>query len=360
MQAGIQLKKVKPALEKPEAPPSEPGGAPFVPNPADLLKLKAGLRKTAAPEIPEPLVEASAQDAAAAQAPPQENAVPQAQPANGSGGAAVLQEAQPMDTDAPALVGEPAIVGPAADEQPAPGQTVCAEQPATAEEAWDEPVAAQRSVAEACAAAQPSVAEPAASEVLRKRKSVRFQVEQGAAARVAGTPEGAARDATITIRLRKGDVEQVRRGTGRPRSRSQQHAWPRFAERGFVLGRCRLAATPTPTPSPRTPLPQIINVDDNTVAFAQWGLGTQGDLEDLPDTVVSKRSRHSAAPPPSAGKTPSERGGARVRGGWCGVGAAAWLQRQICRVSLSQALLRSPPRSPQRPARAAGSRITRH
>jgi hypothetical protein len=312
MQAGIQLKKVKPALEKPEAPPSEPGGAPFVPNPADLLKLKAGLRKTAAPEIPEPLVEASAQDAAAAQAPPQENAVPQAQPANGSGGAAVLQEAQPMDTDAPALVGEPAIVGPAADEQPAPGQTVCAEQPATAEEAWDEPVAAQRSVAEACAAAQPSVAEPAASEVLRKRKSVRFQVEQGAAARVAGTPEGAARDATITIRLRKGDVEQ------------------------------------------------IINVDDNTVAFAQWGLGTQGDLEDLPDTVVSKRSRHSAAPPPSAGKTPSERGGARVRGGWCGVGAAAWLQRQICRVSLSQALLRSPPRSPQRPARAAGSRITRH
>ena len=62
------------------------------------------------------------------------------------------------------------------------------------------------------------------------------------------------------------------------------------------------------------PALQIINVDDNTVAFAQWGLGTMGpgglgsleELEELPDTVVSKKSRHSctAGLPPSAGKTP--------------------------------------------------------
>jgi len=50
-------------------------------------------------------------------------------------------------------------------------------------------------------------------------------------------------------------------------------------------------------------------VDDNTVAFAQWGLGTMGtgghELEELPDTVVSKKSRRSVtAAPSSAGKTP--------------------------------------------------------
>lgn len=62
---------------------------------------------------------------------------------------------------------------------------------------------------------------------------------------------------------------------------------------------------------------QIINVDDNTVAFAQWGLGTMGASETpLPDTVVSKRSRHSNAPPSSAGKTP---GGQRC------VRTGAWL-----------------------------------
>lgn len=53
--------------------------------------------------------------------------------------------------------------------------------------------------------------------------------------------------------------------------------------------------------------PQIINVDDNTVAFAQWGLGSMaaGEQEGLPDTVVSKKSRHSTATlPASVGKTP--------------------------------------------------------
>ncbi len=55
-------------------------------------------------------------------------------------------------------------------------------------------------------------------------------------------------------------------------------------------------------------------MDDNTVAFAQWGLGTMGGSETpLPDTVVSKRSRHSNAPPSSAGKTP---GGQCCEGMW--------------------------------------------
>lgn len=59
------------------------------------------------------------------------------------------------------------------------------------------------------------------------------------------------------------------------------------------------------------PAMQIINVDDNTVAFAQWGLGSMaaGEGEELPDTVVSKKSRHSTATlPASAGKTPGGRG----------------------------------------------------
>jgi hypothetical protein len=70
-------------------------------------------------------------------------------------------------------------------------------------------------------------------------------------------------------------------------------------------------------------------VDDNTVAFAQWGLGTMGpgglgsleEVEELPDTVVSKKSRHSctAGFPPSAGKTPGALGawglGCRAVGG---------------------------------------------
>lgn len=70
--------------------------------------------------------------------------------------------------------------------------------------------------------------------------------------------------------------------------------------------------------------PQIINVDDNTVAFAQWGLGTMGAAGEtpLPDTVVSKRSRHSTAAPPSAGKTPGEQAGAGNGGRWA-VAAAA-------------------------------------
>ncbi len=59
--------------------------------------------------------------------------------------------------------------------------------------------------------------------------------------------------------------------------------------------------------------PQIISVDDNTVAFAQWGLGSmaRGEQEELPDTVVSKKSRHSTATlPASAGKTPGGLGAA--------------------------------------------------
>jgi hypothetical protein len=73
-------------------------------------------------------------------------------------------------------------------------------------------------------------------------------------------------------------------------------------------------------------------VDDNTVAFAQWGLGTMGpgglgsleELEELPDTVVSKKSRHSctAGFPPSAGKTSGALGG---RGWW-----ELRVERKIC------------------------------
>jgi hypothetical protein len=54
------------------------------------------------------------------------------------------------------------------------------------------------------------------------------------------------------------------------------------------------------------------------VALSLWGLGTMGEpLDDLPDTVVSKRSRHSTAAPSSAGKTPSE-----YPAGWRGLGRA--------------------------------------
>ncbi len=73
---------------------------------------------------------------------------------------------------------------------------------------------------------------------------------------------------------------------------------------------CLPACLPARPPARLPALLQIINVDDNTVAFAQWGLGTMGPgeaLEELPDTVVSKKSRRSVAGPPSAGKTPGMR-----------------------------------------------------
>ena len=49
LQAGVQLKKVQPAEDKAAQRPAAEaaGGGMFVPNPADLLKLRAGLRKTA-------------------------------------------------------------------------------------------------------------------------------------------------------------------------------------------------------------------------------------------------------------------------------------------------------------------------
>ena len=75
-------------------------------------------------------------------------------------------------------------------------------------------------------AEEAGAAEDGAASAFKKqeRKSVRFNVE-GAEQRGFGTPEGAARDATITIRLRKGDIEQARaaRALRGPASRPAGH-----------------------------------------------------------------------------------------------------------------------------------------
>lgn len=300
IKAGVQLKKVQVASTKP-TPRAVTAGGMFVPTPADLLKLKAGLRKTAAgpaaakleEEAAAPVQAQGADDAAAAEAPAGPDAqLVDAEAMETEEAAAVVEEpnvplaadlaaAEPATeaVEATAGAGRPEAAPVAAEEAQAAVEEPATEQPAVAAA---EPAAAPPEVGGDAAmpdTAAPQAAETAAAEeplaavddaaaaaseaagvpgsVMRKRKSVRFHVEETAQQRVAGTPEGSARDATITIRLRKGDIEQ------------------------------------------------IINVDDNTVALAQWGLGTMGEpVEELPDTVVSKRSRHSTAAPFSASKTP--------------------------------------------------------
>ncbi|KAI3437873.1 hypothetical protein D9Q98_000319 [Chlorella vulgaris] len=267
IKAGVQLKKVQPAADKPAAYKPAGGGA-FVPDLAELLKLRAGLRKTA-PADPAPIGAQSAPEApaAAAVAAPAEQAY--AQPEQAS----VAEQAAPP-ASAPDV--QQAGSGEAALEQPAGlVSDTAAPETAAADDSMADATAVEHAT-DGCeqAAGDPAGAAQPASEAalgeaaeersgvpgsaVRKRKSVRFHVEEQAGPeRVTGTPEGCARDATITIRLRRGDVEQ------------------------------------------------IINVDDNTVALSLWGLGTMGEpLDDLPDTVVSKRSRHSTAAPSSAGKTP--------------------------------------------------------
>lgn len=91
------------------------------------------------------------------------------------------------------------------------------------------------------------------------------------------------------------------------------HVLPRAARCRFCARVHKLTshslAWSTRLESPPWHFSQIINVDDNTVAFAHWGLGTMGcgasDPEELPDTVVSKKSRRSTVLA-SAGKTPGE------------------------------------------------------
>ena len=135
--------------------------------------------------------------------------------------AAEEPQQQPEAEAAEAAAGEAAAAPqpepmPAAAEAPAPteaptGDVAMAD--AAAEEvlaAAAEPAAEAEAAAEPAAEAEELGGEPCAApaSALRKRKSVRFHVDEAAAA-VHHTPEGAARDATITIRLRKGDLEQV-------------------------------------------------------------------------------------------------------------------------------------------------------
>ena len=358
LQAGVQLKKVQPAEDKAAQRPAAEaaGGGMFVPNPADLLKLRAGLRKTAPAAEEEQEEEAivapvaAAEPAQAATNPAAAMAAPR--PGEAEQEAAAEPSADAAEPEAAAAVEPEAVVEDAAmpDASEAP------------EDAAAEPAAAP----EEAAGAGEDAAPPAAADVpllpgsaLRKRKSVRFHVDPEEQRRLAGTPEGAARDATITIRLRKGDIEQV--------GRLGLAGWPVTVD-GWLAGLlirhhsstacrlCLLASSACPPashaclicpfswllPLPRLPscLPpspaclQIINVDDSTVAFAQWGLGTMGpgglgsleELEELPDTVVSKKSRHSctAGFPPSAGKTPGALGARPWGAGRWVVAAGRW------------------------------------
>jgi hypothetical protein len=78
------------------------------------------------------------------------------------------------------------------------------------EQAAGEPAGAAQPAGEAALGEAAEERSGVPGSAVRKRKSVRFHVEEQAGPeRVTGTPEGCARDATITIRLRRGDVEQV-------------------------------------------------------------------------------------------------------------------------------------------------------
>eukprot|EP00887_Chlorella_sp_A99_P007794 scaffold20.g7794.t1 len=330
--AGVQLRKVAP--QEARAEPPHPSSGPFVPNPADLLKLKAGLRRTGAgaaegPAAPTQQAPAQAPEADEAQTMAVEPAVPVAEQeaptldlaAGVAPSAAAVEQAE---AEAPVAVAEPQqmevdaalVVEQAPERGAAPAaepEEQLREQPEQAAEAAAEqelPEAAGKEAApeeDPAAAEAPAAAEEGLGTVDKKRKSVRFNVEAQAAARaVAGTPEGAAHDATITIRLRRGDMEQARGGgggRGGPAGAGRAAAGLACARVGARTA-ARHPALSHDTVAGLAPRLQVINIDDNTVAFSHWGLGTMGADEpaDLPDTVVSKRSRPSA--PASAGKSP--------------------------------------------------------
>ena len=208
LQAGVQLKKVQPAEDKAAQRPAAEaaGGGMFVPNPADLLKLRAGLRKTAptaADEEEAPVAVAEPAQAAeeAATAPPAEMAAAQPMEAEQEGPAEPAADATEPEAAAP--VEPEAALEDAA--MPDAGKAI--------EDAAAEPAAAAtEDTAQAGADAAPAAADLALpGSAVRKRKSVRFHVDPEEQRRLVGTPDGAARDATITIRLRKGDIEQVGR-----------------------------------------------------------------------------------------------------------------------------------------------------
>lgn len=285
-QAGVQLKKVQVASTKP-TPRAVTAGGMFVPTPADLLKLKAGLRKTAAgpaaakleEEAAAPVQAQGADDAAAAEAPAGPDAqLVDAEAMETEEAAAVVEEpnvplaadlaaAEPATeaVEATAGAGRPEAAPVAAEEAQAAVEEPATEQPAVAAA---EPAAAPPEVGGDAAmpdTAAPQAAETAAAEeplaavddaaaaaseaagvpgsVMRKRKSVRFHVEETAQQRVAGTPEGSARDATITIRLRKGDIEQARPGC------RLAGAGRRWFQVQLVLARGCLPACFPPSPS---------------------------------------------------------------------------------------------------------------
>lgn len=198
LQAGVQLKKVGPAAENAKPAPAPEAGGRFVPNPADLMKLRAGLRKTA-PAAEEPTQHAEQPAEAEKPAQVAEEAAPALaeEPAT-----AAADEAAPMeDVDAEQAAAEPqpaAVEEPAAAAEPEPAADVAMPEAPTQPTPEPEVAVPAPAPAEEAAAAD--------SALPKGRKSVRFHVDSAAAA---GTPEGAARDATITIRLRKGDLEQV-------------------------------------------------------------------------------------------------------------------------------------------------------
>jgi hypothetical protein len=207
----VQLKKVQPAEDKAAQRPAAEaaGGGMFVPNPADLLKLRAGLRKTAPAAEEEQEEEAIAAPVAAAE-PAQAATNPAAamaapRPGEAEQEAAAEPSADAAEPDSAAAVEPAAVVEDAAMPNASEAPEDAAAEPAAAPE-------------EAAGAGEDAAAAPASADVpllpgsaLRKRKSVRFHVDPEEQRRLAGTPEGAARDATITIRLRKGDIERVGR-----------------------------------------------------------------------------------------------------------------------------------------------------
>ncbi len=291
LQAGVQLKKVQPEAQHPA--PAGDGGR-FVPNPADLLKLKAGLRKTnagAAEEGPaaQPAEQQAHEQAEAKAAPPCGTAAEAAPAADSSAPlerAADKPEVQPVaepgkagDPD-PAPVAEeraaeheaqvplPAVQAvceepvdvamveaqpePAAAAQtPAPGaapeQELAAEQPTDVADVVRENAALAEAGQERSVTAVPVA--PAAVPCSAHRKRVRFV--EGAAS----TPEGAARDATITIRLRRGDLEQARTGKGGclgwPACLGQTHHGQQIAGGNHIeQNGCKPPGLPPPAPVP--------------------------------------------------------------------------------------------------------------
>ncbi|GAB4819362.1 hypothetical protein N2152v2_006408 [Parachlorella kessleri] len=272
---GVKLKQVeaapRPAPKGHAAPSAAPpaAAAAFVPNPADLLKLRAGLRRTENSSSDAVVKEeADSLDARAV-------AVPAAQPAAKS------------EQDDVHVLGENSV----GLDQPMPQAAAGASAQAAAAEAWPDEGAAPAAHDEApreagsqleAATAATRQQQGEAAAVIEGAGSIAADIENfGAAAATAATasapttakkrvrftmesatPEGAAKDATMTIHLRKGDKRQV------------------------------------------------VSIDaDNTVAFSQWALGSVEEEEadeQLPATVTCKKSRRSSTltAPSSAGKTP--------------------------------------------------------